>query len=109
MTNQFSSKPAKLVIDGQERTITYDNRAEFRMGSLDRPFSVADLRARRRSWAALVAWVWACLSESDAVDFPSPEALAPHLRRDDAVDLASKAFIETYLSAIPPNSKKAEG
>lgn len=102
------AKVVTVMLDA-ERTIRYDNRAEFRMGSLERPFSVLDLRNKRRSWAALVAWVWACLSERDAVDFASPEAMAAVMRDEKVVDAAFTGFIETYSAAVPSASKKAEG
>lgn len=108
MATPCQSKPVKVEID-QDRTITYDNRAEFRMGSLERPFTVHDLRNKRRSWAALVAWVWACLVDSDAIDFPSPESLAPHLQDKDIVAKAFEAFLETYLAAQPDPAKNAGG
>lgn len=116
MATPCQSKPVTLVLDDdprtdgdRPRTITYDNRADFRMGSLERPFSVHDLNHKRRGWAALVAWVWACLSERDTVDFPSPESLAPHLKDPDIVAKAIDAFLETYLAAQPDPAKNAGG
>lgn len=108
MTTPGQSKPVTVTLD-EERTITYDTRAEFRMGSLERPFAVSDLRIKRRSWAALVAWIWACLSERDSADFPSPESLAPHLQTQDAIGKAFEAFLETYTAAQTPEGKNAEG
>ena len=98
-----------MVTLDEERTIIYDNRAEFRMGSLDRPFSISDLRSKRRSWAALVAWIWACLSENDAADFQSPESLAVHLQSKEVIAKAFEAFVETYSAAQAPEGKNAEG
>ncbi|MEN6534174.1 MAG: hypothetical protein ABFD89_10965 [Bryobacteraceae bacterium] len=108
MTTPCQSKPVTVMLD-EERTVTFDNRAEFRMGSLDRPFSIQDLRNKRRSWAALVAWIWACLSEHDAADFPSPESLAVHLQTKEAIGKAFEAFVDTYTAAQAPESKNAEG
>lgn len=102
------AKPVKVTLDC-ERTVTFDNRAEFRMGSLDRPFTVSDLNNKRRSWAALVAWTWACLSEEDAADFPTPESLAPAIQDEAAIKSAFAAFVETYTAALPPASKNAAG
>ena len=100
----LQSKPSKLTLD-KERTIVYDNRAEFRMGSLDRPFELSDLRTRRKAWAALVAWVWACLSEADAPDFPSPEKVAPFLETPEAVNAAFEALVQTHTAAQPDQPK----
>lgn len=108
MTTPGQAKSATVELD-QERTITYNERAEFRMGSLDRPFTVADLRVRRRSWAALVAWTWACLSEQDAADFPSPESLAPHLRDEAKLKAAFEAFLDSYIAGQEPAAKNAAG
>lgn len=103
-----SSKPVTVRLD-KERIIVYDNRAEFRMGSLDRPFVFADLRVKRRSWAALVAWIWACLSEKDAADFPSPESLAGLLREPATVEEALGKLIETYVAGNSEESKNGVG
>lgn len=103
-----SSKPVTVRLD-KERIIVYDNRAEFRMGSLDRPFVFADLRVKRRSWAALVAWIWACLSEKDAADFPSPESLATVLRDPEIVTEALNRLVETYLAGNSEETKNGVG
>lgn len=102
------AKPVCVQLD-RERTVTFDTRAEFRMGSLERPFAVCDLNNRRRAWAALVAWTWACLVDQDASDFPTPEALAPHLKEPAAIDSAFAAFLETYSAAQPSDSKNTAG
>ena len=102
------AKPVKVLIDC-ERTVTYDQRAEFRMGSLDRPFTVSDLNNKRRSWAALVAWTWACLSEEDAADFPTPESLASAMQDEVSIKAAFAAFVETWEAALPPASKNSAG
>lgn len=102
------AKPVKVVLDC-ERTITYDNRAEFRMGSLDRPFTVGDLSNKRRSWAALVAWTWACICDDDAAEFPTPESLADSMKEPEVLRRAIEAFAETYKAANLPASKNAAG
>lgn len=102
------AKPVKVTLDC-ERTITYDTRAEFRMGSLDRPFSVSDLNNKRRSWAALVAWTWACLAEQDSADFPTPESLATAMQDEAVIKDAFAAFVETYAAAQPSASKNTAG
>lgn len=79
------------------------------MGSIDRPFKVSDLSNNRRSWAALVAWIWACLSEEDASDFQTPEALAAHIEDEATIKTAFAAFVESYTATLPPTSKNAVG
>lgn len=63
----------------RERQIVFTQRALFRMGSLSAPFEFDDLQKPRKSYAALVAWLWACLSPADAPDFASPEDLSMHV------------------------------
>lgn len=104
----MTSKPVTIKLD-KERTITYDNRAEFRMGSLERPFSVQDLRSKRKAWAALVAWIWSCLSERDAQDFLTPESLAHLLETETAIKVAFEKFLETYNGAQLDDSKNVVG
>lgn len=103
----ITSKTVKVVLD-KERSITYDNRADFRMGSLDRPFTLADLRIRKRSWAALVAWVWACLDPRDAQDFAAPEDLSYLIKDEATLAVAFAAFLETYNAGSddPPKNDK---
>lgn len=68
----------KVQLD-RERSIAFTQRALFRMGTLPAPFEFGDLGKPRKSYAALVAWVWACLVPADAADFPTPEDLAVHV------------------------------
>lgn len=76
----------------RERRIQFTNRALFRMATLPTPFEFDDLSKPRKSYAALVAWLWACLVPADAADFASPEDLAQHVPVDRArcADLAAK-------------------
>lgn len=100
-----SSKPVVVTLD-RERTLIYDQRAEYRMGTLERPFEVRDLHVRKKSWAALVAWTWACLSERDALDFPSPEKLAPLIKTEKAVDDVFEKFVDTWKAAQDDEKKE---
>lgn len=102
------AKPVTVTLD-KERTITYNNRAEYRMGSLDRPFEVNDLRKGRKRWAALVAWTWACLVEKDTLDFPSPEDLAPHMETQETITKAFEAFIISFNAAQSTEAKNSQG
>lgn len=104
----ITSKTIKITLD-KERSITYDNRADYRMGSLDRPFTLQDLRNKKRSWAALVAWIWACLDEKDAQDFASPEAVSYFLQDANSVGACFEAFLDTYNAGSVEPPKNAEG
>ena len=66
----------------RDRSIAFSQRALFRMGSLGSPFEFSDLQKPRKSYAALVAWIWACLVPTDAADFATPEELAAHVPID---------------------------
>lgn len=105
----ISPKAVTVTLD-RERTLVYDKRAEYRMGTLDRPFVIQDLNRTRRSFAALVAWVWACLSEKDALSFPSPEILAS-LIDESNVDVIFAGFVETWTAAqsVDPGDKAKNG
>lgn len=80
----------KVQLD-RERHIAFTQRALFRMGTLPTPFEFGDLSKPRKSYAALVAWVWACLVQEDAIEFPSPEDLAVHIpsKTDACMKLAA--------------------
>lgn len=102
------AKAVTITLD-KERTIIYNNRAEYRMGSLDRPFTIDDLRKGRKRWAALVAWVWACLSERDALDLGTPDEVAPLLGDAAVIGKAFEAFVSTYAAAQPSDAKNGQG
>lgn len=102
------AKQITLVLD-KERTLIYNNRAEYRMGTLERPFAVQDLRVKRRAWAALVAWVWACLSERDALDLTTPEAVALLLDKPETINDALGKFLDTYNAGQVTESKNVGG
>ena len=74
----------KIVLD-KERRIAFTQRTLFRMGSLDKPFEFDDLQKPRKSYAALVAWIWACLVPEDAADFATPEDLSVHIPADRSI------------------------
>lgn len=87
----MNAPPVSITLD-RPRQIAFTQRALFRMGSLPAPFEFDDLQRPRKSYAALVAWVWACLVPADAADFPAPEDLAAHIppQREVCRQLASQ-------------------
>lgn len=92
----------------RERHIAFSQRALFRMGTLPSPFDFDDMQRPRKSYAALVAWLWACLVPADAADFASPEDLAAHVapERDVCRKLAG-ALADAVNSGA--HEKKASG
>lgn len=63
----------------RERRIAFTQRALCRMSALDAPYDLGDLARPKKSYGALVAWLWACLVPADAADFATPDDLAPHV------------------------------
>lgn len=94
----------------RERSIAFTQRALFRMGTLPAPFEFGDLSKPRKSYAALVAWIWACLVPQDAADFPTPEDLANHvpIRGDVCRVIANKlADAINAGTAAPKNAESS--
>ena len=101
----------KVKLD-RERSIEFSQGALYRMGTLPAPFEFDDLARPRKSYAALVAWTWACLVPDDAADFPSPEKLAAHIPLDrefcqqlsgklaDAINAATKEEKNGHSSTL---------
>ena len=79
MTPPATPAASFAVALDRERRIAFTPRARYRMGTLDAPFSLGGLADPHKSYAALVAWLWACLVPADAADFPTPEDLADHV------------------------------
>lgn len=85
------------------RAIRWTNRAEARLGSLERPPSFRDIASKnsRRAFYALLSHLWAALEDRDA--FAEPEALADHLvtaeAQAEAVSALIRAFVEGGVMA----------
>jgi hypothetical protein len=103
----MSARPI-LSIAGKEHPLKWSLRAHYRLQSIDRPSTFADLLAPDRAVAASLNFGWACLPSSAGM--ASPEALADALeaeadgrgmeRLDDALSAA--------LEAAFPQAKAAE-
>jgi hypothetical protein len=76
------------------RSIAWSNLAEYRLGSLAQPPLFNDLRNARKSYWAMVAFLWAMLADRPE-DFPTPETLAPHVNPDKPVD-----YVRAIAAAI---------
>ncbi len=99
--------PTVVQLDAP-RTIAYTQLARYRMGTVEpRPFSLNDLGDRRRSYSALVAWVWACLTPEHHGDFPTPESLAPQVTPERTADVTRA--LGNAVSAAHPSEKNAHG
>lgn len=99
-------KPVTVKLD-RERTIEFTLAARWRMGQLTVPFALGDLSDRRRAHAAMIAWLWACLVETDAADFPTPESLIEHIK-SDAIDPIMDA-IGTAVKNARESEKNGNG
>lgn len=93
----------KVLLD-EIRPIRFDTLAEYKMGSLDRPFSVTDLNKPKKRKAALIAWVWACLYEPHP--FEDPEQLAKIITAEMVLTLFPQV-VECITMGLP-NGKKDE-
>ena len=95
--------PLIAVTLDRERTLSFTNLARYRMATLPQPFELRDLTNRKKSYGALVAWLWACLTEEAHADFPSPEKLAEHITEERAV-AAVTALGRAIEEAAPKNA-----
>lgn len=100
--------PATVLQLDAAVSLAYTQLARYRMGTLEpRPFELRDLADRKRSFSALAAWVWACLTPEHHADFPTPESLVPQITPERAA-AAMKALGEC-VSAAHPSKKNAGG
>ncbi len=102
-----ASPLVKVMLD-KERTIEFTNLARYRMGELASPFAIEDLGNKRKSYAALVAWVWASLVEKDAEEFASPAALLKYTPMTRYLELM-ELFYRAYHAATDDSEKNGHG
>lgn len=102
----MDSKSFPIALDRQ-RQLVFTQRALYRMSTLAAPFEFDDLQKPKKSYGALCAWVWACLSPADAVDFPSPEDVAMHVptKRDVCQKLATALAEAINAGATEPKNE----
>lgn len=88
----------KLTLD-RERTLKWTMRTEFKLGSLPRPPSLADLDGKNlhRAFHSLCCHVWACLHDADAP--ASPEDVAEFLAAPEQQTAAITALYDTLVEA----------
>lgn len=103
-----TSPKFKVSLD-RDRHVAFTQRALFRMGTLPAPFEFGDLSKPRKSYAALVAWTWACLVPEDAADFQSPEDLAAHIPAKSDVCLKLASTLADAINAGTGEPKNAGG
>ncbi len=104
----MTSQSFPVTLD-RTRHICFTQRALFRMGSLEKPFEFDDMQKPRKSYAALVAWLWACLTPADAADFASPEDVAMHVPTDRDVCQKLASSLADAINAGATSAKNAEG
>ncbi len=98
--------PTPIELD-KPRAIAFTQRAQYRMGSLERPAALGDLRNPKKSYAALCAWLWACLTPAHVADFPGPEDVAEHVNNENVVRLMEA--LATAAKASNPPEKNGHG
>lgn len=99
--------PTVLQLD-QPCSLAFTQLARYRMGTVEpRPFTLHDLSDRRRSYAALVAWLWACLTPEHHAAYPTPEALVPQITPERAA--AAMQALGAAVAAAHPPEKNGDG
>lgn len=71
--------PIVTVELDRPRQISWSQRAQYRLGTLPVCPRAFDFSEPQRSYATLVAYLWAMLSPADSKDFAAPEDLAEHV------------------------------
>lgn len=94
----------RIILDRPDRPyeLKWNDRAEARLGSLDRPPVIADLAHRngRKAFYALCAFLWASITERGH-RFAEPEDLAQYLSTADAQLAAFDAINAMFAEAYP--------
>lgn len=98
MPDHFISVP----FGGKVHRIRFDNRARYRMASLERPYDLVDLGKPKKSFGALCAWLWACMYEKNPYD--TPEDLAEHVTPEIVTELG-KAIHDAIMLGLPSETK----
>jgi hypothetical protein len=101
-----TAKTFSVKLD-RERRISFTQRAVYRMGTLASPFQFEDMEKPRKSYSALIAWLWACLAPGDASDFPAPEDVAEHVPVDREVCGRLSATLAEAINAGTVELKNA--
>lgn len=107
----MSTKPLSsplLKLGTAEVELEYTTLALYRMATLPTPFELAAISNSKTSVGALVAWVWACLPESQHEAFPTPAAVAKKISLGNAPE-ATEALAAALKRAVPGDEKNADG
>jgi hypothetical protein len=109
MSTPNASKSVTVQLGKKEFVLTYNRFAEYHIATLPRPSSVRDLLDESKSYAALIQWVWASLTDKDRALYPRPEALVPLIDETNISELGAK-FLESWYAAQPSedDSPKAD-
>lgn len=102
--------PVSFTLD-RPRALAWTHTADFRLGGLERVPTVGDLGHKnlRRSFWALTCFVWAGLTERDALT-ATPEAVAELLGEAPAQLAAMGALYQALVNAgVLTPEKKTEG
>ena len=106
ITKPISSPLLKLGT--AEVELEYTTLALYRMSTLATPFDLAAISNSKTSVGALVAWVWACLPESQHEAFPTPSTVAKRISLGNAA-AATEALVAAIQRAVPGDEKNADG
>jgi hypothetical protein len=89
-----------VVVLDKPRALRWTHRAEFKLGSLERPPTYVDLAQDNphRQFYALCVFVWAALTDRDH-PFVTADDIAPYLEKIEAQSAAFKAVVESLRAA----------
>ena len=96
-----------IALGGKVHRVRFDNRARYRMASLDRPYDLTDLGNPKKAFGALCAWLWACMYEKHG--YETPEDLSEHITNDNTAEvgrLLTDAIVMGMPDNTSPNSAK---
>lgn len=102
------SEPIIVQLD-KPRAIRWTNRADARLGMLDRPPELRDIFSKnpRKGLYVLSACIWAALVDRDITDW---EVIADHLQTAEAQTAALDALCRSLVEAgVLVGQKKTDG
>lgn len=109
MSKDLLTKVFPLTLGEQTFNLRFTMEAEYLIGSPVAGFSINDLRDENRSYAALVAWVWAMMSDADRERYVKPQKLAPLIQSEEEIKAAMAAVFKAYLSGTKDDPKNGNG
>lgn len=109
MSNDPLAKVFPLTLGERTFNLEFTMESEYLIGSKDAGYSIADLKDERHSYAALVAWVWALITDDDRVRYSKPQKLAVLIRTEAEIKAAMAAVFKAYIAGTKDDPKNVNG